>query len=689
MHQPCYKDLVSGEYRLPWTRMHALKDYYGMVQILDEFPHMRQTFNLVPSLLMQVEEYAAGQAADPFLRCALKPAEELSEEEVRFILQYFFQATRQLISRFPRYLQLREAWRTADGNYRHARNIFNAEAIRDLQVLSQLAWFDEEVLAGDPEVAELVAKGRDYTPQDQQLMGRKQQEILARVIPAYRELARRGQIEISATPYYHPILPLICDSDIARVSNPHAPLPRRFRFPQDAKLQLERARIYVEQKIGVRPVGLWPSEGSVSDEALALAAEAGYRWAATDNGVLARTLGAPASPDATYRHYVWKKGRHRMSMIFRDHYLSDLVGFVYSRMAPADAAADFLHRIRDNCAPMLSAGRDVLVPVILDGENAWEHYERNGRPFLRELYRRIGAEPNMEALTVSEALQRVPDQTLDHIFPGSWIGANFDVWIGFEEDNKAWELLLDARQTYDAALDSDVPPEDRNLALEELLIAEGSDWCWWYGPHHHSENRIEFDQLYRDHLANVYRALKRTPPPELSRPILRAAVQATHQAPMYAIHPVIDGQVTSYFEWMGAGHYQLDPRGSSMHNNRHVVRELLYGANEERLYLRLDFLDAEDADRCPVEVLAILNGRRIRIKLSRSGVELLESEVKGVLVAYSRCLELSAPFAELHAGPGEPVRVQLSVWQDGLPLDALPLEGFIEIREFLWAEDHW
>jgi alpha-amylase/alpha-mannosidase (GH57 family) len=679
MHQPCYKDLASGEYRLPWTRLHALKDYYGMVKMLQEFPDIHQTFNLVPSLLLQIEEYATGKAVDPFLRCALKPAEELSEQETKFILQYFFQANAtHLIGRYPRYAELFEAWKAADKNLRRAMNVFNPQALRDLQVLSQVAWFDEEFLDNDPEVRALVEKGRNYSLEDQALMGAKQLEILNLVLPVYREFATRGQIEVSATPFYHPILPLICDSNIAHEANPNVPLPSRFRYPQDAQLHLTRSLDYVEEKIGVRPVGLWPSEGSVSDEALSIAAEVGYRWAATDNGVLARTLGRGADAATTYRPYQWSRGGQKLNMIFRDHYLSDLVGFVYSRMNAYDAAVDFVRRIRDNCAPILASGRDALVPIILDGENAWEHYYKNGRPFLSELYRQIGRDQNMRAVTVSEALKLVEDDVIDHIAAGSWIQANFDVWIGFDEDNKAWEQLLKARQALESKSPDSLPAEDYALAREEIMIAEGSDWCWWYGPHHDCDNRQEFDQLYRDHLANAYRALRMTPPAELSKPILQTRASAFHLRPASSLHPRIDGEVSSYFEWMGAGIYRMENRGGSMHGHRFLVKELMYGATEESLYLRVDFLESESAALNGMEVRIQVSRHHVRIQLGDPPV-LLEGQELGIAAAFRSILEVEIPVASLGLDADEDAGVEVSVWQAGLPMDSLPPDGRLEI----------
>jgi alpha-amylase/alpha-mannosidase (GH57 family) len=387
-------------------------------------------------------------------------------------------------------------------------------------------------------------------------------------------------------------------------------------------------------------VGLWPSEGSVSDEALALAAECGFTWAASDNGVLARTLGRDAGCEATYQAYSWQQQNREMRLLFRDHFLSDLIGFHYQHMGAAQAAEHFLNQVRQNCA-----GRDSLVPIILDGENAWEWYQANGRPFLRELYKRISESDDVEALTISEALARHEARPLGSIFPGSWINANFDVWIGAEEDNLAWELLLDARRAYDDA--RDVPENMRKLAYEELLIAEGSDWCWWYGPEHSSDNRPEFDELYRDHLSNVYRALGQEPPAALSRPILRAQPGEIHEPPSNPVHATLDGEVTSYFEWLGAGRYRPDLRSGAMHGGDAGVRDMYYGCDDQNLYVRID---GDVKGKYSIE---------------------FENEPAEVRVAVGRIVELSAP----RAGR----RFRVTVARDGLPPVTVPASGWIDV----------
>jgi alpha-amylase/alpha-mannosidase (GH57 family) len=630
MHQPFYKDLWTGEYKLPWTRLHALKDYAGMVEILEEFPHIRQTFNLVPSMIMQIEEYANGTASDPFFDCAVIPAEELTAAQRAFVRKYFFQVnTKRVFHRYPRYRELYDR-----------RATLNTEELRDLQVLNQLAWFDEDLVARDPEIRMMPAKGRDYSIDDQMLLAAKQHVALRRVLPAYRDFAAHGQIEISTTPFYHPILPLLCDSQIAEVSHPGVPLPSRFQYPQDAREQLQRARSYMKDKLGVAPVGLWPSEGSVSDESLALSAECGFYWAGTDNGVLARTIERDAGSDVTYQAYVWRQSSHEIRMLFRDHYLSDLIGFEYANMSASDAAGHFLSRIHENMQ-----GRDALVPIILDGENAWEWYEANGRPFLRELYSRISEDPQLEATTVSEALARHEARPLGRIFPGSWINTNFDVWIGHEEDNEAWERLLEARQFYDRRA-AGAAEESRKLAYEEILIAEGSDWCWWYGPHHGSDNRPEFDGLYRDHLANVYRALGEQPPANLAHPILKEQPGAVHEPPSNPLEVTLDGEITSPFEWMGAGRYRPDFRSGAMHGSEPLLREIYYGFDNTHLFVRVD--GAVDA----VVGVQVENGL---------------SEIK---TAKGRIIELQVPRAE---------RFRVTIQRDGVPPAVIPSEGWIEV----------
>lgn len=707
MHQPQYRDPETGQYVLPWTRLHAVKDYWGMVQVLGEVPGFHATFNVVPALGIQLEEYASGKFNEPWFTLAFKPSEELTREDKGEILARAFQLNHErLMSRWPRFVELFEWSRPADGA--QARVAFTQRDWKDLQVLSQLAWMDEVWLAKDEVVNRLASKGKDFTERDKAALKEKQLELLGLVLPAYREAAKRGQIEISTTPFYHPILPLLCDSDVARVANPGTPLPRRaFRQPDDAREHLRRAREYHQRVFGVKPAGLWPSEGSVSDQALTIAQEEGFEWFGTDEGVLGRTLnvgffrdtsGLPANSERLYKPYRVKLGERAIAGLFRDHHLSDLIGFVYSRMDGKAAAADLHDRLRA-LGERVPSQQPLTVCLFLDGENAWEYYPGNGREFLREFYRRIAGDQDFRALTASEAIaaaQEIP--TTNGIFPASWINANFDVWIGHQEDVAAWELLWDARQAYARAVEArkqqrgDAPTETGlQEAHESLLAAEGSDWCWWFGPEHSTANDAEFDALYRKHLTGVYLALGQVAPEELAKPIKRKPEHALHVAPTGLLNIKVDGRDTSYFEWLSSGLYSPERRGGSMHGRIFHLHELRYGFEENRFCVRVDLFpealaELEDPEfRVTISaaeeltvMVKLARGRMREFAVERGQVCLLNPK-NVAQAAFDRTLEVCVERSELNLQGQKSLRLGVALWHGGLPVDVLPAEGSLQI----------
>jgi len=708
MHQPQYRDPSTGRYVLPWTRLHALKDYWGMVRVIEEFPRVHATFNVVPSLGAQLEEYASGKFDEPWCATAFRPAANLTYEDKCEILLRAFQLNYDhLLARWPRYIELHQ-WASGQGNDRAIQN-FGERDWRDLQLLSQLAWMDEEYLANDPVVSRLARKGVDFTEQDKQQLYEKQIELLGRVLPEYRKAAATGQIEISATPFYHPILPLLCDTDIARISNFGTPLPApAFRHPEDAKEQLLRARKYHERVFGKAPDGLWPSEGSVSEQALAIAADLGFKWFATDEGVLGHTLGAgfgrdaagvPSNADKLYSPLRVMVGGKEMVGFFRDHYLSDLVGFVYSRMDAVTAAEDLYQRIRA-IGERVHVGRPLTVSLILDGENAWEYFPGNGREFLRQFYRRIDNDPDIQALTASEAAASAGDIPRNNgIFPASWINANFDVWIGSGEDVLAWDHLYRARSFYEqqasnAAKGFPQAPTAKQLAAsyEAVLAAEGSDWCWWYGPEHSSANDAEFDAFYRKLLTEVYVSLGAEAPDILAEPIKRQPERALVLPPSAYLTVKVDGRESTYFEWMGAGLYSADRRSSAMHGRLMLLHEIRYGFDEKQFNIRVDvFADAlnelRDAEfritlRAAQELRVV-----VRLEEGRVSGYLLESKDLCVLgpdemvkVAFDRILEVSVAREMIQLGDRKSISLGVALWEGGLPVDLLPTEGMLEIQ---------
>ncbi|HEY5975351.1 MAG TPA: glycoside hydrolase family 57 protein, partial [Geobacteraceae bacterium] len=403
MHQPYYKDPLLGEYVLPWTYLHGVKDYFDMAAIVDETPGARAVFNLVPSLLDQLVDYAAGTAVDPFLvRGRMAPA-EMGEDDRLFVIDNFFAANRQrLIEPNRRYLEL-SCLAGEEGRTRPAERLrhFRDQDILDLQVWFFLAWTGEAARRRYPELQALVAKGGHFNREDKELLFACHREILASIIPLYRKLHAEGKAELSVTPYFHPILPLLCDLRSARGAMPKVALPTQpFRHPEDARSQVRSAVAAFTRLFGFPPRGMWPSEGSVSDEALAVIAGCGLEWAATDEGVLVHSLADGLGPGraALYQPYRYAAAGRDLTLLFRDHALSDLVGFTYSQWEPGRAVDDFIGRLRGIRSHAPGAR---VVPVILDGENAWEYYEDNGYPFLTRLYQTLADDRDVRLTTCS------------------------------------------------------------------------------------------------------------------------------------------------------------------------------------------------------------------------------------------------------------------------------------------------
>ena len=709
MHQPFYQDLVTGEHILPWVRLHALKDYYGMVALLREFPRVRVTFNLVPSLLVQLEAFAQSQARDRHLELGLKPAAQLTEHERAFLVANGFHASRgRMIEPYPRYAELLRKRGAVGGNGASAAPQFAEGDLRDLQVWHKLVWIDPSYHDRDPRVRGLIAKGKGFSEDDKRVLHEVELEIIRRVIPEYGEAARRQQVELSTSPFYHPILPLLCDSDVYLRTHPHARTPRqRFRRPEDAAAQLQLAAEYHARVFGERPRGLWPSEGSVSDAVVPLAADQGLAWMATDELILARTLGISLTrdsaghlqqPETLYRPYVVRAGEREIACVFRDHVLSDLIGFTYASWSAEAAAQDFVGRLVEGGRRFANrtGGGDAVIPVILDGENAWEHFEGGGRPFLRALYGALSSHPEITTVTMSQACA-APDATLNGIFPGSWINGDFYIWIGHADDQRAWGQLAEARQALDAPGPA-ADPAALARAREELFVAEGSDWFWWYGDDHSSEHDLEFDDLFRRHLRNVYRALDKPVPEELFLTnITTEPPAAVAQAPSGFVRAVLDGEVTSYFEWLGAGSLDLRVVSGSMHQVSDAAQALttllLYGFDPERLFVRVDFRrHAGDLLVGPAELrLTFLvpgdlrlrvqgdGGRAAAVLERRTGAEWAPRAHDGVRAEARQILEVEVPFAALGVAAGQALGFFVSLHLSGAELERYPSHRTLDL----------
>lgn len=508
MHQPYYKNLLTGESPLPWVRLHGTKDYLDMVEILDDFPAIHQNFNIVPSLIEQVEDYTNNRVKDAFLELSYKKAEALTEEEKVFLLKNFFSINKErVISLFPRYYEL---------YFKHQKSLnFNIQDYRDLQVLFNLAWIDPLFRKKYEPLNNVVRKGRFFSEEEKCAVLDTQLLILKGIIPGYKKAAERGQVEFSVTPYYHPILPLLSTTNSAKEANLRSRLPaEEFKYPQDAKEHIDSAVEFYRERFGINPAGMWPSEESVSEKILPCIIESGINWIVTDEAILFKSLKKKKrDSDLLYQPHLLKRKAGDLNVIFRDRNLSDLIGFAYHNWKAENAVSDFINHLEN--INKTFKGKDILVTIAMDGENAWEYFANDGHDFLRLLYERLSESKTIKTTTVSQYLNNNPAKSqIKHLATGSWIYGNFDKWMNNPAKTKAWDWLLTARRDTEKSLtDLENTEEKRKLILKQMHILEGSDWFWWYGE----DPDGSFDRLFRMHLTNLYKLLEKDPPAYLRK----------------------------------------------------------------------------------------------------------------------------------------------------------------------------
>lgn len=686
MHQPNYRDPIRGTYSMPWVRLHATKAYRDMVVLAERFPEMRLTFNLVPSLLEQTEDYAAG-AGDYELVLSRRPPAELTPEEKKTILTRFFWANHEtMVKPYPRYHELLRSrgMQGTRAEIETAAGEFSAQDFLDLQTFFALGWFGFSAREDDPDVRRLIRKGRFFTVEERDLLLDKQRNIVAEIIPLYRRAWESGAIDVTASPFYHPILPLLCDTFAACDGMPGCLLPKgRFRHPEDAAAQVRLSIEYFEKKLGRRPEGMWPSEGSVSPEALEILRDAGIRWVATDEDILAKSAKNYSRSRDLY--HPWEA--HGVSVFFRDRHLSDQIGFVYARNAATVAADDFIAQLRAIAATGASGPK--CVSVILDGENAWETYPDSGRLFLETLYTRILAEKEIEPVTFREYLDRYPsDRKLRAIFPGSWINGNFDTWMGDREEADGWDALKNTRDQL-AAHEPSLAPEAAAEAWREIYKAEGSDWFWWYGDDHSSPNDPEFDRLFRAHLERVYHLIGVAPPKEITEPIIQFHAERPEIEPAGIITPVIDGKTTTFYEWIAAGWLPTTGPEGAMSGGTSIITAIFYGFDLGNVYFRFDPVKSETPPDLSKWTLVIFldTGESYRIELNLAHPDSYTilrrirdkwvRRTRRTSVAMRRIIELGAGFPDIDAKAGMKVNFSVAFVEDGVERERWPKTGHI------------
>ncbi len=695
MHQPLYLDPRRGRFSMPWVRLHGLKAYHDMLTSIEEVPGARATFNLVPSLLFQIQAYLNG-GTDAFLDMSRIPAGDLDGPSVDFILTHFFSCHwPTMVAPYPRYVQLLNlrGREYSPARAQDARRSFSRQDLLDLQVWFNLTWIGYTGRR-DPFVQGLFQKGRLFTEEEKGKLLDFHLEYLGRLIPRYTDLWNRGHIDITTTPFYHPILPLIFDTDIAARANPGVRLPPRFSYPKDVAVQLDRARRFCSKTFGSAPTGLWPSEGSVAPEVVPFVVDAGFSWMATDESVLFSSLDHHG-PECLFQPYRFEFEGKAVDMVFRHHELSDLIGFVYKGNDPHVSVSDFigrLHEILDRTRTLL---RFPFVAVILDGENPWEYYPDGGEAFLAGLYAKIDKDPDLELVTITDYLSaHPPSKTLQRLHSASWINNDFGIWIGGEEENKAWQLLGEAREAIERFRLENPGDTRADKAFEFVLAAEGSDWFWWYGDKFATDYAYEFDELFRANLQGVYIALDLPVPPALFDPVRRPRPARPAVLPLAFIHPTIDGRLSYYWEWAGAGVLPLDDKGETMHKGEGRISELAYGFDPTWLYLRIKARESFSAWNGQERLIVRLTSRDHVVSIgcglregdsqawechvTRDSEELSVMET-GVRWAVGDVMEIAIPFALLAAGVHDEVMVTLEMELNGLVQDRWPSEGYISV----------
>jgi alpha-amylase/alpha-mannosidase (GH57 family) len=725
-HQPLYKSPVAGKYHLPWVRLHGVKDYLDLVLLLERFPQLHQTVNLVPSLITQLQDYIDGAAFDPYLELTLKSIESFDLEQKRFTIERFFDANHHtMVEPYPRYAQLLDLKK--DKGVDWCVDNWQAQDYSDLLAWHNLTWFDPMFRESDAKIGEWFERGQGYTLADRQLIYSKQREILARILPQHRKMQDSGQLELTTTPYTHPIMPLLADTKAGRVAVPQMMLPgHRFRWEGDIPLHLEKSKQIYHQYFGRSPRGLWPSEQSVSPAILPHIARQGFEWLCSDEGVLGWSLGhyfrrndhgQITEPQLLYQPYRLETVQGDLAIVFRDRRLSDLIGFSYSAMTPEAASEDLCEHLRSTYHAYLNyqhhqqhSDRPWLVTIALDGENCWEYYRNDGKDFLETLYTQLSQLDFLRLVTVSEFIEQFPpiDKIPPHqLHSGSWIDSNFTTWIGDPIKNRAWELLAEARQVL--ANHPEATQENNPEAWENLFAAEGSDWFWWFGEGHSSTLDHVFDQLFREHLQALYRALNESVPNHLLYPLEPHQVSGDQQ-PTHFIHPLIDG-VGDEQDWQGAGRIEINAARGTMHRSS-LVQRLWYGLNHFNFYLRLDFGAMQPElttnlhllwfypERAhynspivmrnlpDVPPLSYLFHHHLMLSLGERSMCLWEATENSqwqniathAKMGFNKCLEVGLPWSDLAIPPGSAARLVVLLSQNGIFQASLPEHTVIGIE---------
>ncbi len=668
MHQPMYLDPLTERFIMPWVRLHALKDYLDIPQAMLDAKNAKFNINFVPSLLTQLDDYIESKHMDDYLEFAYKNPDWMSPWEKEFVIKNFFNINREkIVFKSRRYKELYhkknnmppEFWSTS----------FSPQDIRDLQILFHLGWSGTALIKNSTLLKELIKKDSDFTENEKTALLNEQYEYLKTIRDFIKGLASNKNVEVSITPFYHPIIPVMNDIQNVPKAWSNSILPNNFQSMREySQKHVDCAHSFAKKYFGKEISGMWPAEGSVSIDLVDILKETPTKWIATDEAILAKTLNrAPQINESLSPHHF-----DGVDIFFRNHALSDKIGFVYSNWGKEDAVKDFIHELLH--IKSVTTKEDALVCVILDGENAWEYYEDNGEPFLTHLFDEISKQDWLQLTTFSEYSEnhRANIINLSTLMPGSWIDGNFNTWINEQTKNRYWEILFKLQTLIETSKKTgNIDKSLENEIDHNFMVAQGSDWMWWAGEGHSSANDLDFDQLFRNYVSKVYQLLGLEIPFELTQPLYSQNIHVSYTEPLRLIHPKITGMLDDYFGWSSSGEI-LSEQGA-IHKTDVIIKKILFGFDEYFIYFQISLYEdievfKENGHQIELE---IVNYKKINLKKDRN---IIYKDVEVIETA------IPISYIDSNLTTKDKINFRFNVLSNGNTIERIPHSETVEIK---------
>ena len=695
-HQPYYAAADDTTNSQPWVRLHAARDYLNIGSLLKRYPSIKATFNFSSSLLEQLLQYSDSDYQDRFQRLTKINPEKMNHEEKEFLLSNIFDlySTKSGID-YPGWNNLKNSWveRVQKVGIEKAVEQTSNNDILDAQVLHLLSWSGWNIIETES-IRELLNKSNQFTENDKELILTKHTDVLNRIIPMLKELSGSGQVELAISPYFNPILPLIIDNDYGKIADRYSEESSlKFAHPEDASYQIQSALNYHQTLFSENPNGMWLSEGAVCYETLEHAAKEGLRWLISDDQVLSQTLGENMTDEKRYQAYRIKGIESSPALFFRSSEISEAMLYNYSKLSPEQAVMELINKLEDIRESLSGDETEYIVPIILDGENSWEYYPKNGYLFFNELFSALSKSDVLKTISFTDYLESTPNITqLETLSPGSSVDCNFNSWIGQELTNRAWDVLTEARVVLKEASQMDnvdkEPFKGRyEAAYKHLLAAEGADWFWWYGKNRFLAQSILFDELFRGHLKKAYGYLNLPVPDDISEP-LESSISEEEAPPESEFSPDIDGRETEEGEWRSAGHLILEESTGS--HASHIIKGIKYGFDTDNIYIRLDgdmgiLKSTEESikiELCVVKPIEAVISIPLADKMGNIHIDTnnVRKELSEGKVAFLDFIEIKIPMADLNLTLDEKFYFFIRLKTEDIELERLPRQGVVKTK---------